>query len=494
MRTLPRALCALSIVLSIPAAACDRPAPAPSPTPAPPAPAKPEAAPEGKAAVADAKADAKPDAKADANSGAKPDAKADPAAAEAKPADAAGEAKPPTDVALFAVRDKGLVALGDAGFSTVKDTEGRWIEAMSRGGDGKVRVLSSGEVSQIVARGDALELMPDFSHAERISKFDVDSHGVPWILGTAGVSHRDGETWTTDPKAGFGKGDVLLMGVAVDKADTAWVATADSIYVRKPEGWAVALPKGQRFISELARGPDGAVYASEMGALYRSTDKGTVEKVKVQRSAYGSLGKLGFSDTTLGVIQNDLEGIAVFLPADAAHKYKSPGDFKLGMLSAIAADDQRRVWVVGEGGVAILGPGAARVSWRSGSMEPIAGQISLVAVLGAGPKLPEAGEVKRGSLTGRIVSGDKGAAGLAIELCESPSSYYSKTPCTGAPTHLKGTTDADGRFSFQDVPLGAYGVGVKVGKKWQVTLGSAMGSKMKPGESVDIGEIELAAK
>jgi hypothetical protein len=115
-------------------------------------------------------------------------------------------------------------------------------------------------------------------------------------------------------------------------------------------------------------------------------------------------------------------------------------------------------------------------------------------VLGAGPKLPEAGEVKRGSLTGRIVSGDKGAAGLAIELCESPSSYYSKTPCTGAPTHLKGTTDADGRFSFQDVPLGAYGVGVKVGKKWQVTLGSAMGSKMKPGESVDIGEIELAAK
>ena len=43
---------------------------------------------------------------------------------------------------------------------------------------------------------------------------------------------------------------------------------------------------------------------------------------------------------------------------------------------------------------------------------------------------------------GRIVDGEKGLAKISVELCESPSMIYSRTPCTGAPTHLRATTDA----------------------------------------------------
>jgi hypothetical protein len=35
---------------------------------------------------------------------------------------------------------------------------------------------------------------------------------------------------------------------------------------------------------------------------------------------------------------------------------------------------------------------------------------------------------------------------------------------------------------------------VKVGRKWQVTMGAALGSRMTAGETYDIGDIELQTK
>lgn len=50
---------------------------------------------------------------------------------------------------------------------------------------------------------------------------------------------------------------------------------------------------------------------------------------------------------------------------------------------------------------------------------------------------------------------------------------------------------AEGNFAFDDVPLGAYGIAVKSGRKWQITLSAALGTQMTEGATYDIGSLEL---
>ncbi|HWB79132.1 MAG TPA: carboxypeptidase-like regulatory domain-containing protein [Nannocystaceae bacterium] len=426
------------------------------------------------------------------------EAKADEAAPseESKPT---ADAQPTTtldiaNAAIFVVRDKGVVVLDGKGFTTLPDSANKYVSRLLRGADGKLRAVGFSQVWTLDATG-LVEDGPDFGELGSIEAIDVDRKGTIWAVHTKGVSHFADGKWTTDPDSTFGSGQVLLTGVAVDGEDRPWVSTGDKIWHHEGGTWTpVAMPKGPRFLDEAFRGADGAVYVLEMDSVWRTSGATAVTKAKMPKSGYGSFGDIAFSQSGVGVIENDMEACAVFMPADAAARYKAPKDFKIGSISALSVDDRRRVWVAGEGGVAIVGPDNLRVVWRSGSMEPIAGQINDVLVQGNGPELPEAGAVQKGNIAGRIVDGDKGVVGVAIELCENPSMFYTRTPCTGEPTVLRAKTDAEGRFALDGVPLGAYGIAVKIGKKWQITLGSALGSRMKAGETFDIGEIEIAKK
>ncbi|MBX7078623.1 MAG: hypothetical protein K1X88_05495 [Nannocystaceae bacterium] len=480
---MPRLRLALAPVLV--SLACDQaaaPQPQTSPSSSASAPAKADA-------KTETKADAKAETKADAKAETKADAKADtPAPDGDKPA---GTVASLDAAAIFFVRDKGMVVLDAGGFTTIEGSASRYVQAVERAPSGKLFGLSFDGIVPIDGSGIGATIsVPGGARA-----FEIDSKGGMWVLGTEGASFRAEEaaTWTTEPVATFGTGEVLLMAIAVDASDQPWVATSDSIFTRTDAGWKRVGSGGRyNFIETALRDPSGRVWIVGNEAGLVTDGKGGVTKAKLPRSGYGSLGDLAFSAKGVGVIQNDLEGVAVFTPAVA--RYHAPGDFKIGTLSAIAVDDRQRVWVAGDGGVAILGPGDARTVWRSGTQDAIAGQVNFILVQGDGPELPKAGELHKGSISGRIAEGDKGVAGVAVELCESPSMIYSRTPCTGAPTHLRGKTDAEGRFRFDDVPLGAYGVAVKIGRKWQITMGTALGSTMKPGEPVDVGTIEIASK
>jgi hypothetical protein len=429
---------------------------------------------------------------------------AEPAEGEKVPeADAAAEkpadAKPLTDAAIFVVRDKGIVVLTDDGFATIEGSESVFVKELARGTDGQVFLLGSSDIKTI--SGTSLQSVQelDFTTHGSVSNFAPDRTGGFWLTSSNGVVHigAKGET-TTEPEATFGQGTVLFAGIAVDENDQPWVATSGAVFTHTNGAWAaVKTPRGslpEPYFEEVERAPDGAVFVRGAGFVLKIDSADAISKVKVGGGSFAILGDMAFSDGGMGVIRSDLEAVSVFAPPSAFTRYKAPKDFKIGSLSAVAADDQGRVWVTGEAGLAIVGPGSERVTWRSGSQEAIAGEISPMIVIGKGPVLPGAGEVKKGGLAGRVMKEGAGVAGLSIELCESPSFIYSRTPCSGAPTHLKGKTDAEGRFTFDGVPLGAYGVAVKVGRKWQVTMGAALGSRMTAGETYDIGDIELQTK
>lgn len=461
------------------------PPPASPPPSAPtPADAKGEAPPAGgDAKGGDAKADGEAKAAdAKANDGAPPTA--DPAATPVAAVDS-------KNAAFFVVRGKGIVALTKSGWSTVPGSQSVFLAGFVHGADGNLYGQTSSDIVRIEVGGLPSVAPLGYDEVGSVAGFDVGAKGEVWTIGDKGVAeYRDG-AWKTEGRAAVGLGEDFAVGIALDSAGDPWAATSDGLVHRVAGAWqAGKLPSGPtKYLDQLGRGPDGQVYISTYDQLFRLT--GTPGRVKVKKGSYESPGKFAFAEAKYGVVASGIEDASIFLPDAEAMRFTGKRDLKIGTVAAVAADTQGRVWVTGDAGIAIVGPGQERVTWRSGSIEVVAGQVSAVAVRGEGPPLPEAGAVKKGGLRGHIVKAGAGLAGVKVELCESPSLIYSRTPCSGSPTHLRGTTDAEGNFTFEDVPLGAYGIAVKSGRKWQITLGAALGNQMSEGVVYDIGSLEL---
>lgn len=454
-----------------------------------------EAKPDDKAATAAASVAPAPTAAATPAAAAPPTAAPTPPA-EAPEAIATATATTLADSALFLMRDKGAVVLADGKFTQVPETANKYFAKIARDHEGHVFALGSGEI--VAFEGATVRTVAEagYDTVGSLQSFGMDRKGGVWAAGSKGVHHFANGSWTTDDVATFGSGTVLFGGIAVDADDRPWLCTADDVWHREADGWKkAALPKGgmaKKYLQDVVAGPEGSVWVGSMDSVYKIVAPGTITREKLPKSQYGMWGDLAFSDSGAGVIETSTDELAQFLPKVA--RYKSGKDYKLGMITALAIDDRERTWVAGDGGIAIVGPAAERVFWRSGTIEEVAGAVTHVIVVGRGPELPQAGEVKKGNVKGSIVEGDKGLAAVEVEMCESPSFIYRKTPCTGAPTHLRGKTDADGNFQFTDVPLGAYGVAVKIGKKWQITMGAGYGSTMKAGDTIEIGKIEIEKK
>ena len=395
------------------------------------------------------------------------------------------------NAALFVVRDKGVVALTDAGFTTIPESGNAYLAGFVHGADGTLYGMTSSNIVRVEGGGLATVVALDYDEVGSVTGFDVGSRGEIWVIGSKGLSEYSDGKWTSLSKSEVGLSEDFAVGVALDAEGEPWAATSESLIRRKDGAWAPAeLPKGKtKFLNKMGRGPNGAVYLSTYERLFRLT--GEPGQVKIKTGSFESPGAFAFAQATYGAAISGIEDVSIFMPADAAVRYAGKRDLGIGTLSALAVDNSGRVWVGGDGGVAIVGPGEVRATWRSGSVEQVAGQISAIVVRGDGPPLPEAGEIKKGGLEGQIVKDGAGLAEVKVELCESPDILYSRTPCTGAPTHLKGKTDAEGKFHFDDVPLGAYGIAIKDGGKWKITLGAALGSQMKEGAVYDIGPITL---
>ena len=56
------------------------------------------------------------------------------------------------------------------------------------------------------------------------------------------------------------------------------------------------------------------------------------------------------------------------------------------------------------------------------------------------------------------------------------------------------STNAEGEFTIAELPIGAYGIAVEVQGKWQLTMSSNFGTKMKQGEVHDVGTINVKAR
>ncbi len=465
---------------------------------------------------ADAKADVKKaDAKADAKAaGDGEEAAADGGEAAAGGGEAAadgGEAAaadvPATPAepgkpgpAYFAVRDKGLVMLDGGTFTKVDsgDVElDKLVREISLGPDGKVYLLGFNGIMQLSgAKATMVAETGIGGSTGTLEAFAVTKDSQIWAVGYKGISHWDGSAWKTEEKKVLGDDVTLIRGVAIDGQDRIWVTSANKLHLREGDAWTdVDISKAfkrKAFFENVSTGPEGVAFAVASDTLIKLTAPDALEKVKVGKK-FAMLGDLAFSATGVGGIKTSIDLVTRIMPDGKKSNYKAGKDFAADRIEDVAADDSGRVWVATDAGVAIVGPADERVEWKSGSVDELAGQVEVIGVVGAGPELPgEVGPVKTGGLKGKVIKGGAGVAETEVEICPKPNSFFKKSPCADSPTRRVATTDADGNFEITDVPLGAYGLAVKVGKKkWTVTFGSEYGSDMKEGQVYDIGSITL---
>ncbi len=425
-------------------------------------------------------------------------AKTEPVAAPAQVAPAVAGAPGP---AFFAVDKIGVVRLDEAGFKVLEGSPGTLQHDMQLGPDGALWVLGFQDLYRLEGDRFVSKAKADYSSlGGSADHFAIAPNGDAWVTTFKGVSRWDGKAWTTEDKAGFA-GDDLLQAIAVDRDNRVWVASSNRVHLREGDAWRevslAKLKKGQLWLKDLALSPDGFVHVLIDEALIKigpTPDvlarvnvgvKGFAQLSDVQFSLNGSIGLISYKDV-------------YHLPAGGSpRKYSSEKarDFKADQISAIAPDDGGRLWVGSEIGVAVIVPGAPRVEWLSGSVPELVGKIADIVVFGAGPvSLPTGGPQAKGGLTGKILRDGAPVADTTIELCPSPSSFFTKTPCADAPVKFTARTDATGTWSVQDVPLGSYGLAIKNGKKWSITLMSDMGDGMKAGTVFDTGSITLGTK
>ncbi|MCA9709621.1 MAG: hypothetical protein KDK70_27530 [Myxococcales bacterium] len=414
--------------------------------------------------------------------------------AAATPATPAEPGKP--GPAYFAVRDKGLVMLDGGTFTKVDGGPDKLVREISQGPDGGVYLLGFEGIMKL--EGAKATLLAETGIGEStgsLEDFAVTKDGHIWAVGYKGVSYWDGSAWKTEEKNVLGDDVTLIRGVAVDGQGRVWVSSANKLHLREGEAWVdVDISKAfkrKAFFENVATGPEGVAYAVASDTLVKLTAPDALEKVKVGKK-FAMLGELGFSATGVGALKTSIDLVTRVMPDGGKVNYKSGKDFAADRIEDVTPDDSGRVWIATDAGVAIVGPADERVEWRSGSVDELAGQVEVIGVVGSGPELPgEVGPVKTGGLKGKILQGGSGFAGAEVEICPKPSSFFKKSPCAESPTRRAATTDTEGNFQIDDVPLGAYGLAVKVGKKWQLTFGSEYGADMKEGEVYDIGSVKL---
>jgi major membrane immunogen (membrane-anchored lipoprotein) len=447
------------------------------------------------------KADAKTDLKADEKKA--EDAKADTKAEDTKVEEPKVDPAPATPLepgkpgpAYFAVSDKGVVMLDAGTFTKVEGGPDKLVKEIMQGPDGGMYLLGFEGVMKLEGAKAKLVAETGFGgDTGTLEDIAVTKDGKIWGVGYKGVSMWDGKAWKTEEKSVLGADVTLIRGVAVDGQDRVWVASSNAIHLRDADKWTTVdiskQFKRQAFFDDLSVGPGGVAMAQASDVLLKLTAPDALETMKVGKG-YPMLSELGFSSTGVAGLKTGLDVVTRVMPDGKQTHYDAKKDFAASQIDDVTPDDSGRLWIATDTGVAIVGPGDERFEWKSGSIDELAGKVEVIGVAGAGPTLPAAvGPVKTGGLKGKIIQGGKGLASAAVEICPNPSSWIETTPCAKAPTKFSANTDAEGNFEMKDVPIGAYGLAVKVGDKWQLTYGSEFGVGMKEGEVFDIGSITL---
>ncbi|NVB38983.1 carboxypeptidase regulatory-like domain-containing protein [Pseudenhygromyxa sp. WMMC2535] len=442
---------------------------------------------------ADKQADKKTDEKADAAAG---DAAAggeqaagDAAAGDAPPANP-GEAGP----AYFAVNNKGIAKLDGGAWSLISSEENRYVSDMFTGPDGAVYVLDYNGLHKI--NGDKIEKVVDFGYKDigTASHVAMAKGGDLWATNYKGVGHYTGGAWTLTEKEKIGEGGVdMLTDVAVDAGGTPWVSGSKVVLKFADDKWSnvdLSMLGDNPYLFRLGTSPSGDVYGQTSREIIKfSGDK--AEKIEINSKNFMGYGAaMEFGPSGQVAVSSSLCDVARLDPAKPEEVWLlSKEDVDCLSFQALALDGQNRVWLASREGLSVIGSDKKATEYGTGTVMELVGTVSHVAVVGAGPTLPAVGDAHTGGITGKVLMDGSAIASAKIEMCPSPQIFGTGSPCSTSKVKFEGSTNEKGEFTFETVPLGDYNIAVEIDGKWRSNYIPSFATKMKEGQTYDVGSV-----
>ncbi len=321
------------------------------------------------------------------------------------------------------------------------------------------------------------------------SKVSCDGKGGIWASGYRGISYWDGSGWKSWER------DTIAQG------------------------------EKSKYVSDLAAGPDGTVFAIVGGRsiayydgkawkLFKEGD-GLDQRYYMSRIVYAngtpmiphSRGILTFKDgkwsNTPGPRGNRInvgrDGTVWILGGRNAIAFKD-GKFREikgppYSLWDATTDTSGRLWIATSFGIGVR-DGDKWVMRQMNNSDVVDNRFRFVVAVGAGADLPAEVEKKDGALRGRLEwqSGDPvGNADIAI--CGVAKFFFrtGTSPCDGQPLAKTGKTDADGKFTFEGVPPAVYRIYLKAKQgRWYGIISLSRRTRVEPGANKNAGTIRIS--
>ena len=374
--------------------------------------------------------------------------------------------------AYFVVRGKGVMKLEGGVFRpafTLPDGQDRYVRLLAPTVKGTLLTEGVGEIFEIV--DGKPRLVVKASPSMLASGLTPAPDGTLWTWSISTVNHFDGKAWTSTNSDELGKNG--FVGFAIASDSTVWLAAQKGLYKRDGATWIpVAIPAmGTALFEDLVATSDGRVVALTSSGLIEVT-AATPELIALPRgSAYGVKAAAG-PERRIALVAFHGETMVYAPPAFATY---DAGKDLVGGRDQIAMDGAGRVWIAGKNGLLVLDASGTPTHFPPGTLEALSGTISAIVIEGGGPTLPAVGEVARGRVKGVVsTKGGKAIPNAKIELCASPSIVVrgNETPCSKELYQQRTTTNADGEFVFEGVPIGVWSFAVlRMDKaKWSVTM------------------------
>jgi hypothetical protein len=345
-----------------------------------------------------------------------------------------------------------------------------------------------------VAGGEVTEVYDNTMDALAVDR----TSGDLWGVGYQTAGRYDGTSWTMFPSTEFGEGDYVDMvkDVSVDADGRVWVATTSTVAMLDGEAWTWwgsgnGFPESPYayYLESIVAAPDGRVWVSTSdgvliydGTGWELTDPGVGQPGRISASADGRVFVASYSD-----------GFSTFDDGVWTVTTASPGALTNDRVRAVEVDGRGRLWIGTTWGLSI----ADDDRWTTYTMATsgLGGNcVEALAIDGVGPAdLPAPTTPMTGSLSGSITSGGTPLGGTEVVLCsEAPGIIYSgETPCSGYPFEMVATTDADGRFSFADIPVGDYDLAWKVDETtWRSFMFGGEVPRVRAGQVTELAPIE----
>lgn len=376
----------------------------------------------------------------------------------------AGEVElPPVDevgLACFGTRGNGAACLSPDGSWTTYTTEnshlGRdYITAMTDC-HGEILFAHTGGLSMF----DGVQWREYARGWESSSVEDVvcDESGGIWVAHFGGVAHFDGASWTTYSAETMLAGERLVYSVEIAADGSVWVLSSGAIAQFDGANWTT-YSDGNGYeqtysLDDLALDSEQTVWAVRSDGFLHFV-AGRWEEIKLPS---------GNSPETLVIDQMGRKwigrfskGITIVDGATMTNVNHQFDGLSSDRIHSAAIDAAGRIWFGTEYGLSVW-DGTRWHIYRMDNSGLVSNQITSLAIVDSGPGLPEPIEKGNGEIIGRIPT----APNTAVEICVEVifKSYRTETPCTGQPFVLQTTTDAEGEFRFENVPVGRYNLTV----------------------------------